>query len=48
VTEIRSPFKNYKTAPQLIKTDKKPNKNDVKTTPFFEKTNPERLAFLIP
>jgi len=45
VTEIRSPFKNYKTAPQLIKTNKKPNKNDVKTTPFFWKNQPFRIGF---
>ncbi len=38
VTEIHSPFKNCKTAPELIKTNKKPNENDVKTMSFFLKT----------
>lgn len=42
VTEIRSPFKNCKTAPELIKTNKKPNKNDVKTMSFFLKTKTDQ------
>jgi len=48
VKEIHSQCKNCKTRQELIKTKEKPKENDVKTTPFFKKTNPERLAFLIP
>lgn len=44
-TEIRSPFKNYKTAQELIKTIKKRRKNHAV---FFKKTNPSGSAFLIP
>lgn len=43
VTEIRSPFKSYKTADELIKTLKKRRENHVV---FFKKPNPSELDFM--